>query len=253
MMTKWNLQNKNAIVTGATKGIGLAIAKEFLQLGANVLIVARDTTEVQTLFDTEYHQNIKSISADVSNTKDCDKIIKAASEKFNGLDILVNNVGTNIRKPTVDYTNDEYDKIFNTNLRSAYDLSVKSFPLLKKSENASIVNVSSVAGLAHMRTGSLYGMTKAAMNQLTKNLAVEYAPENIRVNAVAPWYTNTHLAQQVLLNKKYKEEVLNKTPMQRIAEPNEVANLVAFLCMPAASYITGQCVAVDGGFSINSF
>ncbi|MFW5644433.1 MAG: SDR family oxidoreductase, partial [Bacteroidota bacterium] len=120
-------------------------------------------------------------------------------------------------------------------------------------ESASIVNISSVAGLGHLRTGIIYGMTKAAMHQMTKNLAVEWAPYDIRVNAIAPWYIQTPLAEQILQDNKYFKEVIKHTPMKRIGQPEEVSSLAAFLCMEGAAYITGQCIAVDGGFSVNLF
>jgi len=141
----------------------------------------------------------------------------------------------------------------NTNLTSTFELSKLAFPMLKKSDQGNIINIASTAGQVHIRTGSIYGMTKAALIQLTRNLAVEWAKYNIRVNAIAPWYIRTFLAEAVLKNKKYYDEVISRTPMKRIGEPEEVASLTAFLCMPAAGYITGQCISVDGGFTINGF
>jgi Tropinone reductase 1 len=191
--------------------------------------------------------------ADVSKQEDRSRIVDAIERKWGKLDILVNNVGSNVRKKSVDFTDDEIDLLLQTNLKSAFDLSRKLHPLLKKSQDGSIVNISSVAGLTHMKTGAVYGMTKAAMIQMTKNLACEWAEENIRVNAVAPWYIETPLAKQVLKDQDYLGAVISRTPMKRIGQPGEVAAAVAFLCMPAASYITGQCLAVDGGFSVYGF
>ena len=140
-----------------------------------------------------------------------------------------------------------------TNIRSAFELSRLLYPLLKKSEQANIVYISSVAGQIHLKTGAIYAMTKAAINQLTKNLAVEWAEDKIRVNAVAPWYIKTPLAETVLKDNAYKKSVLNRTPMNKIGEPEDVAAAVSFLCMPASAYITGQIISVDGGFMVNGF
>jgi Tropinone reductase 1 len=161
-------------------------------------------------------------------------------------------VGTNVRKRFTDFTEEEYNRVLSTNLKPVYELSRLAFPL-KKSEQGNVINMSSVAGLTHLRTGVLYGMTKAAIIQLTKNMAAEWAEYGIRVNAIAPWYINTPLAKQVLKNPAYKKEVLSRTPMGKVGEPEDVAGAVAFLCMPAAAYITGQCLAVDGGFTIYGF
>jgi len=187
MKNRWNLTNKKALITGGTKGIGEAITNEFIELGAEVIVVARDINAFKELKTKINSEKLSFIEADVSKIEDIQKIISEIKIKWNKLDILVNNVGTNIRKKTIDYTQDEYDKVVNTNLRSAFELSKLSYPLLKKSEQGNIVNISSVAGQTHLRTGSIYGMTKAALIQLTKNLAGEWAQDNIRINAVAPW------------------------------------------------------------------
>jgi len=253
MNKRWTLENKTALVTGGTKGIGKAIVSEFMDLGAQVIIVSRKEEDYYTLKSEIKSKKIDFIQADVSNMDNIGKIISTLEQKHNTLDILVNNVGTNIRKPTADYTSDEYDKIINTNLRSAFELSRRAYPLLKKSGQGNIINISSVAGQTHLRTGSVYGMTKAALIQLTKNLAGEWAKDGIRVNAVAPWYIKTPLAETVLKNKDYYNEVIGRTPLQKVGEPEDVAAAVAFLCMPAAKYITGQCISVDGGFTIYGF
>jgi len=255
MNTRWTLSGKKALITGGTRGIGLAIVKEFLELGAEVMFVSRNssyTVDVEEMLQ-DPSRNAIGIVADVSKSEDLGNIVNEIQNRWGSLDIFVNNAGTNIRKKIHEYTPEEIDHLVNTNYRSAIDLSRMLYPLLKKSDQGNVIFISSVSGLNHIRSGAIYGTTKAALIQLTKNLAVEWARDNIRVNAIAPWYVKTPLAEQVLKDKEYREDVLSRTPMNRIGEPEEVSGLAAFLCMPAASYITGQCIAVDGGFSVNLF
>ncbi|PSR52868.1 tropinone reductase [Adhaeribacter arboris] len=252
---RWTLTGKRALITGGTKGIGRAIAEEFLHLGAEVLIVARKQAELDSLLAEWNEQNlpVKGIAADLSRSEDRLRLTQFIMASWSKLDILVNNVGTNIRKKTVAYSEKEYQLLLDTNLTSAFHLSQLLYPALKQAEQGNIIQISSVSGLNHLRTGAIYGMTKAAMIQLTKNLAVEWAGDNIRVNALAPWYIRTPLADAVLQNEDYLKDVLSRTPLGRVGEPAEVAAAAAFLCMPAASYITGQCLAIDGGFSVYGF
>jgi len=252
---KWDLTDKKALITGGTRGIGKAISHELSSLGAEIAVVARNMDDLKQLKnELEYTPSqVLLIQADVGNQEDRQKIIENIGSHWSSLDILINNVGTNIRKKANDYSHEEINTIFQTNLHSALEISMGLYGLMKESGNASIVNISSVAGLGHLRTGIIYGMTKAAMHQMTKNLAVEWAPYNIRVNAIAPWYIQTPLAEQVLQNKNYFKDVIKHTPLKRIGQPEEVSSLAAFLCMEGASYISGQCIAVDGGFSVNLF
>ena len=250
----WELTGKKALITGATRGIGRAILDIFLELGSDVFLIARNPQDIRHLTDELAGKySVEGMAADVTVPGERKALVSMLEEKWGRLDILVNNVGMNIRKKAMEYSEEEIRQIMDTNLYSAFSLAREAHPLMKRSGRASLVNISSVAGLAHIRTGVVYGMTKAAMVQMTRNLAVEWATHGIRVNAVAPWYIDTPLARQVLKNMDYLQEVLKRTPMKRIGKPEEMAAAVAFLCMPAASYITGQTLAVDGGFSIYGF
>ncbi|NJR62363.1 MAG: SDR family oxidoreductase [Cyanobacteria bacterium CRU_2_1] len=251
MGDRWTLTGKKALITGATKGIGLAIAEEFLALGAEVMIVGRNEATMAQVLQSWQPQGWKAhgIAADVATASGRQAILSQVKSAFGDqLDILVNNVGTNIHKKAMDYPSEEYASIFQTNLDSVFKLCQLAYPLLKASMDSSIVNIGSVAGLTAIRTGAPYAMTKAALVQLSRSLAVEWAGDRIRVNTVAPWFIHTPLTESLLANPELVAEVVSRTPMKRVGEPEDVAGIVAFLCMPTAAYITGQCIAVDGGF-----
>jgi Tropinone reductase 1 len=255
MKERWTLDGKKAMVTGGTKGMGRAITESLASWGAEVVFTARNREEVAKAEKEMLSGGLKvrGLAADVSLKADRQMLAGKLGGFFMGLDVLVNNVGTNIRNKTEDYTDEQVRHLLDTNFISAFDLSRLCLPLLKSSGQASVVFNSSVAGLNHIRTGSVYGATKAALIQLTKNLAVEWAGYGIRVNAVAPWYIMTPLVKHLLEDPEFLKDVLSHTPLGRVGEAGEVADLVTFLCMPAASYITGQWVAVDGGMTVNMF
>ncbi|OZB61646.1 MAG: tropinone reductase [Lysobacterales bacterium 14-68-21] len=248
----WQLQGHTALVTGASKGIGYATARELAGLGADLLLVARDEDYLEQvrleLADDFPGIDVLAFAADLAEPEDRLAVFDWVSDLDVPLSLLVNNAGGNQSMATLDYAGDDYRAIFEQNLFSAFEMSRLAHPHLAEHGRAAIVNVGSVSGLTHVRTGSPYGMTKAALHQLTRNLAVEWAVDGIRVNAVAPWYIRTQRTDGPLADPDYLEEVLDHTPLRRIGEPEEVAAAIAFLCLPAASYITGQVLAVDGGF-----
>ncbi|XP_028792717.1 tropinone reductase homolog At5g06060 [Neltuma alba] len=254
--SRWSLKGMTALVTGGTRGIGHAVVEELADFGATVYTCSRNEEELDKCLKEWRDRGFTVYGSvcDVSFGPQRQKLIEDVASELNGkLNILVNNVGTNIRKPTVDYNAEDYMKLMNTNFDSAYHLCQLAYSLLKASGNGSIVFISSVAGLSSIGSGTIYAAGKAAINQLTKCLACEWAKDNIRSNCVAPWYTKTSLVEHLLEDREFMNDILARTPVKRIAEAHEVSSLVAFLCLPAASYINGQVVSVDGGMTVNAF
>ena len=249
---RWRLDGRVALVTGGSRGIGLACARELAALGAQLLLAARDADALDAV-RTELLDDFPDCAAQVF-AADLGEV-EARLELFDWIadldaapSILVNNLGGNVTRAALDYALEEVEALLRTNLLSAFHLSQLAHPHLAAHGAGAIVNVGSVSAITHVRSGAPYGMSKAALHQLARNLACEGAEDGIRVNAVAPWYIRTRRTADALADPDYLEEVLARTPMRRIGEPHEVAAAVAFLCLPAAGYITGAVLPVDGGF-----
>lgn len=248
-MNKWSLLDKKVIVTGASKGIGAAITAELLDLGAEVLAIARGNEALESLKQRLDHPGLHIKTADVSAGYDRQQLLRWVEKNWGSLDGLVNNAGINIRKSTLDYEEADYQRIMSVNLDAAWELNRLFYPLLQKAEDGNIINISSVASERAITTSTAaYAMTKAAMDQMTRFLAADWGKEGIRVNAVQPWYIRTPLAEEVLKDADKKARILARTPLGRVGNPEEVASAVAFLAMPAASYISGVLLPVDGAF-----
>lgn len=235
-----------AIVTGASEGLGRAITLHLCRRGYAVLAVARRPEPLAAL--AAEAEGVVPISADVASPEGRDRVIEALTAAGSRLDVLVNNAGGNLRKPTTELSLEELRGLMALNVESAWDLSRRALPWLQRAEDGNIVNLSSVSAARVVRTSTAhYALSKGAIDSFTRFAAVEWAP--VRVNAVAPWYVRTPLAEPVLSDPARRGPILARTPLGRIGEPEDVAEAVGFLCSPAARWITGVVLPVDGGFS----
>jgi Tropinone reductase 1 len=237
----WQLRGRNALVTGATRGIGRAIVCELLDLGASVTLVARTQANVDKAV-AELGDRVSGVAGDVTSAADRARIV--AHVRARGpLHVLVHNAGGNVRKKLIEYDDATIENMIALNLTAAVLLSRDLHPELRAAGGASVINIGSVGGLVALPTGVAYAIAKAGLAQAG-------ARDGIRVNTLMPWYTRTPLVEPVLSRPEALAAILAATPMGRIAEPHEIAAVVAFLALPAASYVTGQTIAVDGGMSI---
>ncbi|HZG56200.1 glucose 1-dehydrogenase [Paenibacillus sp.] len=255
-LPNYRLDGLTALVTGAGRGIGRALAIGLAEAGADVALVSRTAEHLEAVAGEirgSTGREALPLPADVTRRPDLERAVRQAIDRFGKIDVLVNNAGMNIRTPALDVTDEEWDRIVGTNLTSAFMLSQIVGGHMKERGTGRIVNIASVAGHTALRTGVVYGSTKAALIQMTKILALEWGKYGIRVNAVGPWYFPTPLTEKLLANESFRKDVESRTPLGRVGRLEELVGPVAFLASDAASYVTGQTLFVDGGMTIYGF
>jgi NAD(P)-dependent dehydrogenase (short-subunit alcohol dehydrogenase family) len=245
------LKDKVCIITGAGKGIGLATMRVFIDNGAKLAVITRSQEDIDSL-NTEFIDEGKKFMAmcgDVSNQDIVNRFVEEVINKYGRVDVLVNNAGMRFRKKFAEITCEEFKKVLDVNLLSVFFLSQAVLPTMVKQNAGKIINMSSIAGTQGFSELSGYVTSKAAIIGLTKSLAVEYAGHNVQINAIAPGFCKTSYFDNFSKNDELYDFTISRTPMKRWGESVEVANTCLFFASHLSSYITGDVVSVDGGWS----
>jgi NAD(P)-dependent dehydrogenase (short-subunit alcohol dehydrogenase family) len=245
MNPSFDLTGKAALVTGSTRGIGLAIAEALIAAGARVTISSEnpaDTAAVATRL------GMPGIVADVTDNAALAALVDGTIAAFGGLDILVCNAGITGRSgPFAEIDMDDYDRVMSVNLRSQFVLANLALPRIAARDGGSAILIASLAGLRGNGAINAYALAKAGVAQLARNLAVEWGPRHVRVNAIAPGFIRTEFSAPLIANENFMARRMGMTPLRRPGEPHEIAGAAVFLAAPAGGFVTGQTLVVDGG------
>ncbi|MFT4414157.1 SDR family NAD(P)-dependent oxidoreductase [Fredinandcohnia humi] len=255
-LPSFTLEDKVAIVTGAGRGIGRAISIGLAEAGADVALLSRTEGDLAEVASTikELGRRSYIVQTDVTKREAVTVAVEKVLEQTKKIDILVNNAGMNIRSKALNVTDEEWQTIMDTNLKSAFMMAQEVGRVMKEQTNGGkIINISSVAGHVALRTGVVYAATKAALIQMTKVLAMEWGQYGINVNSIGPWYFKTPLTEKLLQDEQYVNDILAVTPIKRIGELPELVGPAVFLSSDAGNYVTGQTLFVDGGMTIHGF
>jgi len=247
-MNPFDLSGRAALVTGGNGGIGLGMAQALARAGAKVAIAGRDAAK-----NAAAAKAVGGIAivADMLDEKACRRMVSEAAEKLGRLDILVNNAGINIRKRPEEYSLDEFRRVLDSNLTSAFVASQAVYPHLQKAGGGKIVNIGSMMSIFGASFVAAYGSSKGGIVQLTRALACAWAKDNIQVNAVLPGWIDTALTRRARGEVAgLHERVVARTPAGRWGTPEDMAGIAVFLCSAAANFITGTAIPVDGGYSV---
>lgn len=253
MEGSFNLQGEVAIVTGGSQGLGKEMAKALAQNGAMVVLASRNLEKLSAVAQEIRTAGGKAeaIQCDIAQSAKVQNLVRQVISSYSKIDILINNAGMNIPpKPLVDFSDEEWQRVIDTNLKGTYFCCKAVCPQMMKRKKGRVINIASIAGSVGFPGMGPYGAAKAGIIQLTKVLALEMAEYNITVNAIAPGFFDTPLRDNIRNNKKVIDFTIERTPLRRCGLPQEITGLVALLSSQASSYITGQTIFVDGGWTI---
>jgi NAD(P)-dependent dehydrogenase (short-subunit alcohol dehydrogenase family) len=249
----FDLSGKVALITGSTRGIGKSIAEEMARAGARVVVSSRKAQaceQVRAEFETQGYE-VLAQACNVSRKEELQALVDATLKRWGHIDIAVSNAASNpYYGPLAAIPDDAFDKIFNNNVKSVLWLAAMTLPGMAERGGGSYISVGSIGGIIANTVIGAYGMSKAADHMLVKNLAAEWGPKNVRVNAIAPGLIKTDFAKALWEDPQRRKEREAATPLRRLGEPKDIGGIAAFLASDAAAFITGQCIVADGGVTI---
>jgi NAD(P)-dependent dehydrogenase (short-subunit alcohol dehydrogenase family) len=249
----FDLSDKVALVTGASSGMGKAIAEAMGLQGAKIVVASNDTEGVKQTVQSFENQGIRTVGVlcDMSKKEDIEQLYQTAISTFGKIDILVNCVGIALPNGFWDINAEDFEKTMAINLQSAIYLTKLVIPQMQVRKDGAIIYLASIAGVRGNKSIGLYGMSKAGLIQLARNLAVEFGPDNIRVNSISPGMIDTPFSQSLMQNKAFMDKRLALTPLRRVGHVAEIAGVAVMLASKAGGFITGQNIIVDGGTTIS--
>jgi len=251
-LTIFDLTGKTAMVTGSTKGLGKVAAVALAKAGADVAVCGRNRESLKKVSESikKLGRDAAGFFLDVTSKQSVQKGVDQILKHFGKVDILVNNAGVNYRVPVLEFPEEQWDLIIDTNLKGYFLVARALAPQMIERGYGKIINMSSIFGLTPLPDQLAYSASKGGVNQLTRVMALEWAKNGVRVNAVAPTYFETELVTQIRNDPKRFNFINERTPMGRWGQPEEIEGIIIFLAAPASDFITGQIIYIDGGWTV---